>query len=296
MLRNKGILYAIIGCVLWGMSGIFAETLFTKYQVQSAWLVGMRLLSAGSLLLLWSLLMVPKKQWSQMLHKKNLLAAILFAVFGVIPSQLTYLLAIQYGNASTATILQFTGPLFIILYLCLRNRVWPRRIDVISLAIAISGTILLVTDGKITELSLSALACFWGIMAGVSQTSYTLLPRKLLVQFDARLVIGLAMIIGGVCFIPVLAHFSWPPLPLQGYLDLGFVIVFGTMFSYLFYLQSLKFIPPATTGMLSAFEPMTATFLSILWLHQNLGFWEIIGALLIVSTTFLQSLAIKFHQ
>lgn len=296
MLRNKGILYAIFGCVLWGMSGIFAETLFAKYQVQSAWLVGIRLLSAGSLLLIWSFLMVPREQWRELFYKKNIVAAILFALFGVIPSQLTYLLAIQYGNASTATILQFTGPLFIILYLCLRNRTWPRRIDVISLIIAIAGTVLLVTDGKITELSLSFLACFWGIMAGVSQTSYTLLPRRLLLEFDARLVIGLAMIIGGICFIPVLMQFTWPTLPVQGYIDLGFIIVFGTIFSYLFYLQSLKFIPPATTGMLSAFEPMTATFLSIIWLHQQLGVWEIVGALLIVSTTFLQSLAIKFHQ
>lgn len=295
-MKNKGFSYAIIGCVFWGLSGIFAQTLFTKFNVQAPWLVGVRLLSAGSLLVIWSLIVISKQQWQTFLRKKNIIELMMFALFGVIPSQLTYLLAIQYGNASTATILQFTGPLFIILYLCLRNWVLPRRIDVISLIIALLGTVLVVTNGNLTELSLSLPACFWGIMAVVSQTSYTLLPRRLLREFDARIVIGLAMIVGGIFFIPVLIFIPAPQLTLAALFDLSCVVVIGTMFSYLFYLQSLKFIPPETTGMLSAFEPLTATLLSILWLHQNLGVGELIGACLIISTTFLQSLAVKLQR
>lgn len=51
-MKNKGFSYAIIGCVFWGLSGIFAQTLFTKFNVQAPWLVGVRLLSAGSLLVI----------------------------------------------------------------------------------------------------------------------------------------------------------------------------------------------------------------------------------------------------
>ena len=64
--------------------------------------------------------------------------------------------------------------------------------------IAVLGTILVVTNGKIGTVALSAAVIFWGIMAGVSHASYTLIPSRLLEQFDARLVTGLGMFIGSI--------------------------------------------------------------------------------------------------
>lgn len=55
----------------------------------------------------------------------------------MMPSQLTYFLAVSYGNAATATVLQFLGPLFIIIYLALASRQWPRRVDVVSIVVAL---------------------------------------------------------------------------------------------------------------------------------------------------------------
>ncbi|MGO5154841.1 EamA family transporter [Ligilactobacillus ruminis] len=69
-------------------------------------------------------------------------------------------MAIRYGNVSTATILQFLGPVFIIVCLAIQYRKLPRRIDVISLMIAVLGTILIVKNGKIGKLALSAAFCF----------------------------------------------------------------------------------------------------------------------------------------
>lgn len=194
-------------------------------------------------------------------------------------------MAINYGNAPTATVFQFLGPIFIIIYLALAQRTWPQRINIISILLAVCGTFLLVTNGHFNSLSLSPLALLWEIGAGLSQASYILLPGKLLTKYDPRLVVGWAMILGSLPFIPYIAFYPLPQL--DGYIleNILFIIIFGTMLAYLFYLTSLRFIQPSVTSMLSSFEPLTATVLSFIFLQTVLGKWQIIRAGAIFAVT-----------
>ena len=73
----------------------------------------------------------------------------------------------------------------------------------------------------------------------------------------------------------------------------SYIVIFGTMASYLCYLQSVKYIPASTTGMLSAFEPLTANVLSVLWFHETLRAFQILGDVFILSIAFLQAMALK---
>lgn len=101
------------------------------------------------------------------------------------------------------------------------------------------------------------------------------------------------MLLGGIVFAPV-AHLNQVPhLTTKAWLLIIFIIIGGTMFSYLFYLQSLNYLTATTTGMLSAFEPLTATILSVTLLSTHVGPAEIAGALLILGITFLQALPPK---
>ncbi|GET10402.1 EamA family transporter [Ligilactobacillus agilis] len=291
--KKKGFSLAIIGCVFWGLSGNVAQDLFEQAHIGPMWLVGVRLLGAGLLLVTWSHLTLPTAKVKALKTRAYLPRLVCFALLGMIPSQLTYFLAIKHGNASSATILQFLGPLFIIIYLALKQLQWPRRVDIISIVVALAGTTLLVTNGNLNQLALEPLGLFWGIMAGVSQASYTLLPSKLLASFDAKLVVGWAMIIGGLCFIPTLITTKVAALSWLNLAEIAFIIVFGTMLSYLFYLKSTSYIAPATTGMLSAFEPLTASLVGLGLGTVHFTLIGILGACLVLSTAFLQSLASK---
>ncbi|KRK64852.1 DMT family permease [Companilactobacillus tucceti DSM 20183] len=116
------------------------------------------------------------------------------------------------------------------------------------------------------------------------------MPRELLKKFDARIVTGWSMLLGGIVFAPV-AHLSQvPSLNMTSWIAIIFIITGGTMFSYLFYLQSLNYLTASTTGMLSAFEPLTATIISVTILNTHIGPAEISGAILILGITFLQAL------
>ncbi len=291
--KRLGILFAIVGATFWGMSGSVAQYVFQNKTIDPLWLVGIRLFSAGVLLLIWYSMKNGKKVFSIWKSKHNVIILLLFSLFGMLPSQLTYFMAIKYGNAPTATVLQFLGPLFIIIYLAIANWTMPRRIDMFSIAFALFGTYLLVTQGNFNKLALSPAALTWGILAGVSQASYTLIPRRLLDDFDARLVVGWAMVIGSLPFIKSVFTTKVEHVSSGEITGIVFIIVCGTMFAYLLYLKSLQYITASTTGMLSAFEPLTATVLSVTLLSTPISTPEIIGGLFILGTTFLQALPQK---
>ena len=101
------------------------------------------------------------------------------------------------------------------------------------------------------------------------------------------------MLLGSLPFIPYIAFY--PLIQLDGYLleNILFIIIFGTMLAYLFYLTSLRFIQPSVTSMISSFEPLTATVLSFIFLQTILGKWQIIGARAILATLFLQLIPTK---
>ncbi|WP_373788139.1 EamA family transporter, partial [Jeotgalibaca porci] len=114
--RIKGILLAAFGGSMWGVSGIFAQSLFTHYTVSSEWLVGIRLLFSGILILGYSFFVNKENILLPFYQRKTALKLVIFSLFGMIGVQYFFYKGIELGNASTATILQFAAPIFVYAY------------------------------------------------------------------------------------------------------------------------------------------------------------------------------------
>lgn len=291
--QTKGVLLAAGGASLWGISGAAAQYLFSTTNISNTWLVGLRLLIAGTLLTLWSIIKYPRETRQVVTNRSNLKLLTLFAILGMTNSQLSYFLAIKYSNAPTATVIQYLQPVFIILWLALSTRHWPRRIDCFSILIALVGTFFLATGGHLNQLTLTPLALFWGIWCAAAAALYTLLPRPLLSRFDALVVCGLAMLFSGILLLPALILIPAPHLIPWSWLLVAYIIVGGTMFSYTLFLQSIRYISPAATGILSAFEPLVATILAVTLLGTQLTWAAVLGSLLILFTTVLQAIPFR---
>ena len=85
---------AVLAGALWGLSGTAAQALFQIYAFPPVGLVTIRTIAAGVAILLVLRPSLPK--WRE--HFFHLL---ILAVFGIVGSQLGYLVAIQYSNAPT---------------------------------------------------------------------------------------------------------------------------------------------------------------------------------------------------
>ena len=69
--------------------------------------------------------------------------------------QYSYMTAIYYSNSSTAAILQYLNPIFIMFYTCLVCKRLPYKKELLCVALAFEGTFIHATHGNIHEMVLS---------------------------------------------------------------------------------------------------------------------------------------------
>ncbi|MDE3840672.1 EamA family transporter [Bacillus methanolicus] len=290
--RYKGILMVTFGATLWGLSGTAAQQLFQNYGVPIGWLVTIRLLFSGVALIAIGLLSKDKeKVWAIWKDRKTRLQLLLFGILGLLGVQYTYFASIETGNSAVATLLQYLAPIFITVYFILRHRVFPGRIDLTAILLALLGTFLLLTNGSIKNFAVSNISVAWGILSGIALAFYTIYPVRLLKKWGSIVVVGWGMIIGGIGL-----SFIHPPwkIEIQDWsihtLSLiSFVIIFGTLIAFFLYLESLRFITPKETSLLSCTEPLVAVISAIIWLHVSFGVFQAFGALCVMAMVIILS-------
>lgn len=249
----KGIILAICGASLWGISDAVVQFVFSHVTINALYLVGLRLLGAGTLMTTFSL--IKNRSWLKELfhNKKSIFTFIVFAIFGMGGSQLMCFLAIKASNAPTATVIQSTAPIFIIIYLSLRNWNWPKKFELIAILIAFTGAYILVTGGKFDVLALTPMGLFLGVCAAIGEAIDDISPGDLFEKYGTINIVGLAMLVAGIFFIP--CYFIMP-VPALKPIDIGaiiYIIIGGTMLGYTIYLASVLYISPSVTGMLEVF-------------------------------------------
>jgi len=285
---RRGMFLTILGGICWGVSGTCGQFLFSTYGVDSLWLTSIRLLSGGLLMTLLALLQKPKRVMGLLRTPRDVLQLVLYGVFGLLMVQYAYLTGIYWSNAATTTVLQNLGPLMVMLTTCVMSRRLPTKLEVIALLLALFGVFLLATGGNPSQMMLSPQGLFWGIASAVGVVFYTLLPRSLLAKWDRDIVVGLGMLTGGIVinlFAPCWA--AGVSLPIQGWLAVAVIVVFGTVLSFSLVTLGITVIGPVRTSMLNAVEPVTATILAVLWLGTSFMVTDIIAFAAILATVVL---------
>lgn len=291
MSRGRGIFFIITGAIFWGIGGTVAKKLFQQYGIDMGWLVTIRLLIAGCLLLGVHAckrgLGATFEIWS---HSKLSIQLIIFGVVGMLGVQYTYMASIDRGNAAVATLLQYLAPVMIIIYVAIRKHTIPTRKDLYTVILALLGCFLLLTNGSLSQLSVPPDAVIWGILSGVALAFYTLYAVRFLESYDSLVIVGWAMIIGGAALSIIHPpwHMSAANLPLEAYIYLIFVVLFGTMLAFWMYVESLNSLSPKESSLLGSLEPLAAVLTTVFWLKDSFGWLQWLGtACILVMVLFL---------
>lgn len=281
-MKIKGIIYASLASSLWSISGVSGEILFKNYGFSSNWLVSVRTLVSG-ILLLGIVKFVEKKDiFAPFKDRSNRLRTVLFGVAGMYLVQATYFKTIEISNVSFATILQFTAPFFIFTYEMLKSRKVPSFFTVVLLISTALGVSLIATKGDFSKLSWSPEALMLGILSAVMIAFYSIQPKPLLKEYSSMTVVGWGMMIGSI--VANIVHPFWKVdgkmVPVS-ILNIIIVVILGTAIAYLIFISSLKYISSSLAGILTAFEPALATLLSIILFGLSFTFLEVIGFILV---------------
>ena len=259
---------AALAAMMWGISGLFAESLFkTSSNITPIWLTQVRLIVSGIVLLIVAAIL-RQQPISVLKNRKNTSHLIIYGFFGLLPVQIFYFIVIKLANASIATILQFIGPFFVLAYLALTHQQVLRKLDALAAIMAFAGVFLLATHGNLNRLSITPLALFIGILSALSEASYTLIPVKIVKRISSLVLTGWGMIFAGVGLIIVHPYFPAVPNTPKVWLWVGAIIFFGTILPFQIMANALRYVKPSTVSLLDAFEPLSATVGSV-WRCQK---------------------------
>lgn len=284
-MKNSGYALAFLAALLWGVSGTLAQFLFHERQMNPEWVVTIRLLLSGTVLLMVPLLRNPKSILLPWKDGNDRLELIGFSLFGMLTVQYTFFAAIKYSNAATATILQYLGPVFIACYYSIKEKRLPIKREALAIFFALVGTFLIVTHGSFETLSINPLALAWGIGSAIALAIYSIYPIRLLNKYDATVIIGWGMLIGGFAF-SVLYH----PWKISGlwdttsFLFMSFIVVLGGAVSFCAYLVSVRIIGATTASLLACVEPLSAAIIAVFWLDVSFGLYDWVGMFCILFT------------
>ncbi|NLQ56095.1 DMT family transporter [Streptococcus mutans] len=278
----KGTVLVVLAAIAWGISGVSGQFLM-KQGISVYLLTSLRLLISG-LLLIGVVIWQQPQQIKAILEDKKMLVGIFgFSICGLLLNQFSYLQAIHYTNAGTATVLQYMAPVLVLTIICFKNRSLPTIGELAAILLAILGTFVIATHGQLGNLALSPVGLFWGLFSAVTYTLYMLLPIKLIHKWGSLLVIGLGMVMGGLVF--GLVSRSWQynsHFQANNLLAYVGLIIVGSVFAYTAFLKGVSLIGAVKGSLLASIEPVAAVFFSVTLMKEIFYSIDFLGMLLII--------------
>lgn len=284
MNRFKGIAMIIIGAMFWGATGPMMEYMLSNAAMSAEFMLSVRLLIAGTLLLLF--LKIQNQQifaiWKEVVWRNQL---IIFSIFGMLGLQFTFVKSIEASNAVVATLLQFLAPIFIVCYIAVKQKKWPQYKQVIGIVGTLTGLFLLLTNGSLSSLLVSNVALVWGLFLGLTYAFYTLYPARLMAEWGVILVVAWGMLLSG-SMLAVIGQIwksdDWFLLSQPSILFMMASLVILGASAFVLFLSSMKYISAVETSILSSFEPLTAMIISVFWFGSVMLGWQLFGCILML--------------
>lgn len=264
----------LISAVMWGTTGT-ARALGAADA--SPFAVGaVRILIGGALLVAIAVMRGSlRARWP--------LLPTIAAAAGVALYQLTFFAGVARAGVAVGTIVGIgSAPVFagLIAAVVLRER--PGRRWMAATGLAIVGVALLARPAS--DAALDALGLLLPLGAGATYALYATATKMLLERHDSVAVAAMAFGGGAILLLPVLAtsDLGWLARPsgVIAALELGVV---ATTLAYLLFTRGLARLPVSWGATLSLAEPLTATVLATLVLHEALAPAQAAGATLVAA-------------
>jgi len=276
---------------LWGISATLGRAAFTGHLLPggaSLSAIDPLILSQSratlSLFVLLPILLARRGTTALRVPGRDLLQFLLLGVFGVAISNYCYYVAIQRTNVATAIILQYTAPVWVLLYTAIRGVQRPsmRRSGAVGLAVV--GCALAVGLVGSGHFRMDALGVIAALLAAFSFAFYNVGGHKILARYD-RWKVLLWVLLGTssfwMCVNPpwkiVAAHY--------GRQQWEFMFVFSLLSvlgPFSCYFAGLQYLEPTRAIVVSCLEPVFSIVLTALVLGELVRTMQTVGIILVL--------------
>ena len=286
-----GIILTLLGATLWGVSGTSVQFVGNFRNMNLEWLLTMRLITAGLLTVLYGWIRQGNAIFNVFRNWRDTLGLVIFGVFGMALCQYTYFRSIVIAGAGIATVLQYLAPSMIIIYLLMRYGKRPSTGEIISVILALVGTICLMGNNGFSFESFRSDVLFWGLLSAVGVAVYSVSPVRLLATYGTIPIVGFGMLLSGLVAAALFqqphSYATWDVWTVIGCFN---VVFLGTIVSFNAYLEGVKRIGAVPGSILSSIEPISAAFFGWALLGNQFNWVGILGMAMIIATVIIIAL------
>ena len=241
-----------------------------------------------SLLVLLALL-VGRRGWQRIkLPMPDLIQCLVLGMLGVATSNYFYYVAIQRTSVAIAIIVQYTAPVWVLLYVVARGQQKLSLQKVAAVGVAIAGialTIGIVGTKSAAPLRLDAYGCLAALMASFSFAFYNVGGHRILARHDRWRVLVWTLISAAVFWLfvnPPWKVFAAHYTPEQWAFLFVFSII-SVLGSFSLYFLGLQYLEPTRAIIASCLEPVFSILLAAALLGEGLGLVQTLGIVLVLS-------------
>jgi drug/metabolite transporter (DMT)-like permease len=275
----RGYLYIATAAFLWGVAAALGRAAFTGRLLPHAdrWRpIDPLILSQSrvtfSLLVLSAVLLAVRGPRRLQLPMVDVGRMFVLGVLGVAASNYFYYLAIQRTNVATAIIIQYTAPVWVLLYTVARGLQKPTLQRIAAVGLAVAGIALVIGIFSAGGFRLDAIGVMAALLAAFSFAFYNVGGHSILARYDRWTVLLYALISAALFWMLVnppwkiaAAHYAGS----QWLFLLGFSLI-SVLGPFSFYFAGLQHLEPTRAIVVSCLEPVFSIVIAAVALGEIL--------------------------
>ncbi len=287
----RGYFYIASAAFLWGISATLGRAAFTGHLLPGGAALGAidpLILSQSratlSLAVLLPVLLIRRGAPALRVPWRDLVQFVILGILGVAVSNYFYYVAIQRTNVATAIILQYTAPVWVLLYTVLRGAQRPSLRRTAAVGLAVIGCAFAVGFVGSGEFRMDKIGVMAAMLAAFSFAFYNVGGHKVLARYD-RWKVLLWVLVGTsafwICVNPpwkiIAAHYGRQQWEFM--LVFSLVSVLGPFSCYFAGLQHLE---PTRAIVVSCLEPVFSIVIAALVLGELVRPMQTVGIILVL--------------
>jgi drug/metabolite transporter (DMT)-like permease len=294
----RGYLYIAAAALCFGISATLGRAAFTGRLLAGA--QGLRSIepvilaqtrTTFSLLLLAPFLLWRRGREGMTLPRADFVRCLVLGVLGVAASNYLYYFAIQKLNVAVAIILQYTAPVWVLLYMVARGRQRATSQRVSSVALAVIGCGLAIGIVGAGRFNLNNWALAAAVAGAFTFAFYNIAGHDLLTRHDHWRIL-LYVLLGSALFW-LLVNPPWKIAAARytaaEWLFLLLFAVVSVLVPYLFYFAGLRHLDATRAIVTSCLEPVFSIVIAAIALGELVRPVQVAGiALVLVATVLVQ--------
>jgi drug/metabolite transporter (DMT)-like permease len=216
--------------------------------------------------------------------KQDLAKCCLLGVLGVAASNYFYYLAIQRTNVATAILLQYTAPVWVLLYMVARGLQKPTARRVAAVGLAVLGSSLAIGLVGAGGFRLDVLGVTAAMLASFSFAFYNVGGHELLARYDRWTVLLWTLGSAGAFWLfvnPPWKVAAQHPTAQQGEFLLVFALV-SVLIPFSLYFSGLQHLEPTRAIVASCLEPVFSILIAAVALGEVMRPAQAVGMVIVL--------------